>query len=66
MSNFIETLIEQGLALVFINEILLFSNSKEHMFQQLHADSTKNNLKLAPEKNFFMLPKLKILGHGIG
>ena len=66
MSNFIETLIEQGLALVFIDEILLFSNSKEHMFQQLHANSTKNNLKLAPEKKIFMLPKLKILGHGIG
>ena len=39
------------------------------MFQlidQLHIISTKNNLKLAPEKSFFMLPKVKFLGHEIG
>ena len=28
--------------------------------------STKNNLKLAPEKSFFMLLKVKFLGHEIG
>ena len=47
----------------------LLSDSKEHMFQlieQLHINSTKNNLKLAPEKNFFMLLKVKFLGHEIG
>ena len=39
------------------------------MFQlkeQLHIISTKNNLKLAPEKSFFMLLKVKFLGHEIG
>ena len=52
MSSFFKTLIEQGFALVYIDDILLLSNSKEHMFQlieQLHILSTKNNLKLAPE-----------------
>ena len=69
MSTFFKTLIEQGFALVYIDDILLLSDSKEHMFQlieQLHIISTKNNLKLAPEKSFFMLPKVKFLGHEIG
>ena len=42
MSSFFKTLIEQGFALVYIDEILLLSNSKEHMFQlieQLHIIS---------------------------
>ena len=62
-------LIEQGFALVYIDDILLLSNSKEHMFQlmeQLQIVSTKNNLKLAPEKSFFMLLKVELLGHEIG
>ena len=48
---------------------LLLSDSKEHMFQlieQLHVISTKNNLKLAPEKSFFMLFKVKFLEHENG
>ena len=39
------------------------------MFQpieQLHIISKTNNLKLAPEKTFFMLLKVKFLGHEIG
>ena len=39
------------------------------MFQpieQLQLISTKHNLKLAPEKSFFMLLKVKFLGHEIG
>ena len=44
MSSFFETLKEQGFALVYIDDILLLSNSKEHMFhltEQLHCISTK-------------------------
>ena len=51
MSSFFKTLIEQGFALVYIDDILLLSDSKEHMFhliEQLHIISTKNSLKLAP------------------
>ena len=69
MSTFFKTLVEQGFALVYIDDILLLSDSKEHMFQlieQLHIISTKNNLKLAPEKSFFMLLKVKFLGHENG
>ena len=66
MSTFFKTLIEQGSALVYIDDILLLSNSKENMFhliERLHLISTKHNLKLAPEKLFFMLLKVKLLGH---
>ena len=68
-STFFKTPIEQGFALVYIDDILLLSDSKEHIFQlieQLNILSTKNNLKLAPEKSLFMLPKVKFLGHEIG
>ena len=66
MSIIVRTLFEQGFALVYIDDILLLSNSKEHMFQrieQLHIISTKYNLILAPENSFFMLLNVKFLGH---
>ena len=69
MSTFFKTLIEQGFALVYIDDILILSDSEEHMFQlieQLHIISTKNNFKLAPENFFFMLLKVKFTGHEIG
>ena len=36
------------------------------LIEQLHLISTKHNLKLAPEKSFFMLLKVKFLGHENG
>ena len=64
MSTFFKTLIEQGYALIYIDDILLLSNSKEHMFQpieQLHIIGTKNNPKLAPENPFSCFLRLKSL-----
>ena len=69
ISSFFKTLFDQGFALVHIDDILLFSNSKENMFkriEQLHLISTKHNLEVAPEKSFFMLLKVSFLGHDIG
>ena len=68
MSPFFETLIEQVIALVNIDDILLLSNSKEQMFQieQLHIISTQHNLKSAPERTIFMFRKVKFFGHEIG
>ena len=69
MSSFLKTLIDQGFTLVYIDDLLILSNSKEHMFQliaQLRFISTKHNLKLAPEKSYFMLFKVKFLGHEVG
>ena len=64
-SNFFKTLIKQGFALVYIDDILLLSNSKEH-FEQLQVLNTKNDVKLAPEKSFLMLLNVKFLDHEIG
>ena len=36
------------------------------LIEQLHIISTKNTLELAPEKSFFMLLKVKFLGHENG
>ena len=68
MSSFFKTLTEQDFALVYVDDILLLSSSKEHSFQfieQLHIVNTKH-LKLAPKKSFFMLLEVKFLEHEIG
>ena len=36
------------------------------LLEQLHLISTKSNLKLAPEKSFFMILKVNFLGHENG
>ena len=69
MSTFFKLPIEQGFALVYIDDILLLSDCKEQLFQlieQLHIISTKNNHKLAREKSFFMLLEVIFLGHEFG
>ena len=68
MSLFFKDLNHQGSALVYLDDILLMSNSKPHLlqlFEQLH-DIAKKNLKLAPEKTFSVLLTLRSLGHEIG
>ena len=52
MFSFFNTLIEQGLAIVYIDDIIRLSNSKEHIFHpvdQFHVICTKHILKSAPE-----------------
>ena len=64
MSNF-KPFILQGFALVYIDDMLLLSNSKEQMFkliEQLHIRS-KYNLKIAPEKPIFILLQVKFFGY---
>ena len=46
--------------------ILLLADEKQEMFElikELHKIATKENLKLAPGKSFYMLFKVKFLGH---
>ena len=50
MSTFFKTLIEQGFALVYIDDIFFLSDSKEHMFQlieQVHVISVGTSLQQA-------------------
>ena len=69
MSTFFRPLIGKRSALVFINDILLLADEKQEMFElikELHKIALKENLKLAPENSFYMLLKVKFLGHEIG
>ena len=69
MSTFFRSLIDKRSALVYIDDILLLADEKQEIFElikELHKIATKENLKLAPEKSFYMLLKVKFLGHEIG
>ena len=69
MSTFFRSLIDKRSALVCIDDILLLADEKHAMFElikELHKIATKENLKLAPEKSFYMLLKVKFLGLEIG
>ena len=69
MSTFIRPLIDKRSAFVNIDNILLLADEKQQMFElikEFHKIATKENLKLAPEKSFYMLLKVKRLGHEKG
>ena len=69
MSTFFRSLIDKRSALVYIDDILLLANEKQEMFElikELHTIASRENLKLASEKSFYMLLKVKFLGHEIG
>ena len=72
MYSFFQKFIDQGFALVYIDDTLLLAHTKSHMFylnnlfEQLHQICQTNNLKIAPEKSFYVLLTAKFLGHEIG
>ena len=69
MSTFFRPLIDKRSALVYIDDILLLADENQEMLKlikELHIIATRENLKLASEKSFYMLLKVKFLGHEIG
>ena len=69
MSTFFRPLIDKRSALVYFDDILLLADGKQEMFElikELHKIATKEKLKPAPEKSFYMLLEVKFLGHEIG
>ena len=69
MSTFFRPLIDKRSVLVYIDDFLLLANGKQEMFElikELHKIASRENLKLAAEKSFYMLLKVKFLGHEIG
>ena len=54
---------------MYFDDILLLANEKQEIFElikKLHKIASRENLKVAPEKSFYMLLKVKFLGHEIG
>ena len=69
MSTFFRPLKDKRSAIVYIDDILLLEHEKQEMFEiikELHKIATKENLKLAPEKSFYMLLKVTFREHEIG
>ena len=64
--HFFQNFIDQGFALVYIDNILLLAHTKPlmlNLIEQLHQICQTNNLKIAPEKSFYILLTVKLLGH---
>ena len=69
MYSFFQNFIDQGFALVYIDDILVLAHTKTHMLdliEHLHQVCHSNNLKFAPEKSFYILLTVKVFGHEIG
>ena len=69
MSTFFRSLIDKRSALVYIDDLSLLADEKQEMLElikELQIIATKENLKLAPEKSFYMLLRVKFLGHETG
>ena len=58
MSTFFRPLIDKRSALVYIDDMF-------ELIKEIHKIATEENLKLAPEKSFYMLFTVKLLGHEI-
>ena len=53
--------------MVYFDDILLLADEKQEIFElvkELHKIATKEDLKLAPEKSFYMLLQVKFLEKG--
>ena len=63
MSTSFRSIIDKRSALVYIDDILVLANEKQETFElikELHTIASRENLKLAPEKSFYMLLKVKV------
>ena len=68
-THFFQKPIDQGFVLVYIDDILLLADTKTHildLIEQLHQICKSNNLKIDPEKLFYILLTVKVLGHESG
>ena len=66
LTHFRYPLIRKGTVITYVDDIFIQTNSYEQMFETLieyHKILLKENLKAAPDKTYFMLKKVKFLGH---
>ena len=63
---FFQKRIDQGFALVYIDDIIFLAHTKAQwldLLEQLHQICSSNNLKIAPEKSLCILLTAKSLGN---
>ena len=66
LTHFLYPLIRKGTVITYVDDIFIQTNSYEQMFETLieyHKVLLQENLKAAPDKTYFMLKKVKFLGH---
>ena len=66
LTHFLYPLIRKGTVITYVDDIFIKTNSYEQMYETLieyHKILLKENLKAAPYKTYFMLKKVKFLGH---
>ena len=66
LTHFLYPLIRKGTVITYVDDIFIQTNAYEQMYETLieyHKVLLKENLKAAPDKTYFMLKKVKFLGH---
>ena len=66
LTHFLYPLIKKGTVITYVDDIFIQTNSYEQMYETLieyHKILSKENLKAAPDKTYFMLKKVNFLGH---
>ena len=57
---------KRGTVITYVDDIFIQTTTYEQMYETLeeyHKILQKENLKAAPDKTYFMLKKIKFLGH---
>ena len=66
LTHFLYPLIRKGTVITYVDAIFIQTTTNEQMYEALeeyHKILQKENLKAAPDKTYFMLKKVKFLGH---
>ena len=66
LTHFLYPLRRKGTVITYVDDIFIQTTSYGQMFETLieyHKILLKENLKAAPDKTYFMLKKVKFLGH---
>ena len=66
LTHFLYPLIRKGTVITYVDDIFIQTTTYDRMYETLeeyHKILQKENLKAAPDKTYFMLKKVKFLGH---
>ena len=66
LTHFLYPLIRKGTVITYVDDIFIQTNSYDQMYEtpiEYHKVLLKENLKAAPDKTYFMMKKVKFLGH---